>query len=170
MTFLKIFFKSFKALNWIFYLCDPIALNFPEYISNSMSSFQINLPFIHLILEQKRIKEIVSRWKRIIFTLDWSGVEFSNQKLANKQFLLYKQLTRHILHFFKTTLAVSLARSVCNLFIYDLINMKRLIKRLVRDKWLFKQPLGQMCFKRHKMGIKLNILSILFHPSQFVYN
>ena len=27
-----------------------------------------------------------------------------------------------------------------------------------------------MCFKRHKMGIKLNILSILLHPSQFVYN
>ena len=27
-----------------------------------------------------------------------------------------------------------------------------------------------MCFKRYKMGIKLNILSILFHPSQFVYN
>ena len=27
-----------------------------------------------------------------------------------------------------------------------------------------------ICFKRHKMGIKLNILSILLHPSQFVYN
>ena len=27
-----------------------------------------------------------------------------------------------------------------------------------------------MRFKRHKMGIKLNILSILLHPSQFVYN
>ena len=32
------------------------------------------------------------------------------------------------------------------------------------------QPLSHMCFKRHKMGIKLNILSILLHPSQFVYN
>ena len=30
--------------------------------------------------------------------------------------------------------------------------------------------LFHMCFKRHKMGIKLNILSILLHPSQFVYN
>ena len=27
-----------------------------------------------------------------------------------------------------------------------------------------------MCFKRNKKGIKLNILSILLHPSQFVYN
>ena len=27
-----------------------------------------------------------------------------------------------------------------------------------------------MCFKLHKMGVKLNILSILLHPSQFVYN
>ena len=27
-----------------------------------------------------------------------------------------------------------------------------------------------MCFKRHKMGIKLDIISILLHPSQFVYN
>ena len=30
--------------------------------------------------------------------------------------------------------------------------------------------ISHMCFKRHKMGIKLNILSILLYPSQFVYN
>ena len=27
-----------------------------------------------------------------------------------------------------------------------------------------------MCFKHHKMGMKLNILSILLNPPQFVYN
>ena len=36
---------------------------------------------------------------------------------------------------------------------------------VVGSKFLF-----HMCFKCHKMGMKFNILSILLHPSQFVYN